>query len=58
LFDGQPTQWDAPASRVEVGGGVNLQRNLTLRGIVQKNWRDGGRIKRKTYVSTQLVYWF
>jgi hypothetical protein len=58
LFDGQPTQWDAPVKRVEVGGGVNLQRNLTLRGVVQHNWRDGGRIHERTYVSAQLSYWF
>jgi hypothetical protein len=58
LFDGQPTQWDAPVTRVEVGGGVNLQRNLTLRGVVQHNWRDGGRVNERTYVSAQLAYWF
>jgi len=58
LFGGQPEQWDAPVTRVEVGGGINLQRNLTLRSIVQHNWRDGGRVKEGTYVSAQLAYWF
>jgi hypothetical protein len=58
LFDGQPTQWDAPVTRVEAGGGVNIQRNLTFRAIVQHNWRDGGRVKERTYVSGQLAYWF
>jgi hypothetical protein len=58
LFNGQPTQWDAPVSRYEIGGGINLQRNLTARGVVQRNWRDGGRVKQRTYVSAQLTYWF
>ena len=58
LFDGQPTSWDAPVARVEAGGGVNLQRNLTLRTVVQRNWRDGGRVHHGTYVSGQLSYWF
>lgn len=58
LFGGQPTPWDAPVTRVEGGGGVNLQRNLTLRGIVQHDWRDGGRVRSRTYVSGQISYWF
>jgi len=58
LFNGQPTSWDAPVERVEAGGGVNLQRNLTLRAIFQHNWRDGGRVREKSYVSAQLTYWF
>ena len=45
-------------TRVEVGGGVSLQRNLTLRGVVQRNWRDGGRVHDKTYLSAQISYWF
>lgn len=58
LFAGRPTPWDAPVTRAEVGGGVYLQRNLTLRGVVQRDWRDGGRIHRRTYVSGQISYWF
>jgi len=58
LFEGQPTEWDAPVSRVELGGGVNIQRNLTARLVVQRNWRDGGRVHDRTYVSGQLSYWF
>jgi hypothetical protein len=58
LFGGQPTTWDAPVSRIELGGGVNIQRNLTARAVVQHNWRDGGRVKQATYVSAQLAYWF
>ena len=58
LFNGEPTEWDAPVSRVEVGGGINIQRNLTARVVVQQNWRDGGRVKERLYVSAQLSYWF
>lgn len=58
LFAGQPTTWDAPVTRVEAGGGFNLQRNLTLRAIVQHDWRDGGRVREQTYVSGQISYWF
>jgi len=58
LFAGQPTTWDAPVERVEAGGGVYLQRNLVARAVVQRNWRDGGRVRQATYVSGQLSYWF
>ena len=58
LFGGAPTPWDAPVTRIEAGGGFYLQRNLTLRGIVQRNWRDGGRVRNRTFVSGQISYWF
>jgi hypothetical protein len=58
LFAGQPTPWDAPVTRVEAGGGIYLQRNLTFRAVVQRNWRDAGRVKNRTFVSGQLSYWF
>ena len=58
LFAGAPTPWDAPVSRIEVGGGVYLRCNLTARGVVQRNWREGGRVGDRTFVSGQLAYWF
>ncbi len=58
LFGGQPTEWEAPVRRVELGGGVYIQRNLTARIVVQRDWRDGGRVREKTFVSGQLTYWF
>jgi hypothetical protein len=57
LFGGQPTTWDAPVKRLEIGTGVYLQRNLMLRMAVQPNWRDGGRVERRTYASAELAYW-
>jgi hypothetical protein len=58
LFGGFPTPWDAPVTRLEAGGGMYLQRNLTLRAVVQHNWRDAGRVRQRTFVSGQLSYWF
>jgi hypothetical protein len=58
LFDGQSTEWDAPITRAEVGGGWYLQRNFIAKAAVQSNWRDGGRQTRRTFVSAQLLFWF
>jgi hypothetical protein len=57
---GRPTfdTWDAPVTRLEAGGGVYLQRNLTFRLSVQFNKRDGGFVRQRTFNSAQLVYWF
>ena len=44
--------------RLEVGGGMYLRRTLTVRGVVQRNWRDGGRVMARTFVSGQVAYWF
>ncbi|HEY0875515.1 MAG TPA: hypothetical protein VGD94_18705 [Vicinamibacterales bacterium] len=51
-------EWDAPVTRFEFGGGYSLQRNLVLRAVVQTNQRDGGRIKKRTFVSGQVAWWF
>jgi hypothetical protein len=58
LFDGAPTPWDAPVSRIELGGGVYFRRNVTARMVVQRNWRDAGRVTTRTFVSGQLAFWF
>jgi len=51
--------WDAPVTRVEVGGGYAIQRNLTLKLSVQHNTRDGGVLaKTATLAAGQLVFWF
>jgi hypothetical protein len=52
------TEWDAPVTRVEVGGGYYLQRNLVARVAVQVNRRDGGRVRTSTLPAFQLLYWF
>lgn len=58
LFGGAPTPWDAPVSRIEAGGGVYLMRTLTARAVLQRNWRDAGRVKARTFLSAQVAYWF
>lgn len=58
FFGGAPTSWDAPVRRIEAGAGFYLQRNITLRGVLQHNWRDGGRVRERTYASAQIAYWF
>lgn len=51
--------WDAPVTRVEVGGGYSIQRNLVMKMSAQRNTRDGGRLTRRaTLGAAQLVYWF
>jgi len=50
--------WDAPVSRIELGGGYAVQRNLLLKLSVQRNTRDGGRTRRLDITSLQAVYWF
>src|SRR4029079_5916018 len=44
LFAGIPTPWDAPVTRVEVGGGVYILRNLVARAVIQRNLPDAGRV--------------
>jgi hypothetical protein len=58
FFNGQPTPWDAPITRIETGGGIYIQRNFTLRAVVQRDWRDGGLQRTGTFYSGQLSYWF
>jgi hypothetical protein len=53
-----PTAWDAPVDRIEVGGGYYVQRNLVARAVVQRNRRDGGHVRSRTFVAGQLSYWF
>jgi hypothetical protein len=50
--------WDAPVSRVEIGGGYYLQRNAIARVSWQHNDREGGRTRRDRLVAAQLLFWF
>jgi hypothetical protein len=50
--------WDAPLSRIEVGGGYSLQRNLVLKLSYQYNSRDGGRVRTLNLAAAQLLFWF
>lgn len=50
--------WDAGVRRVEAGAGYSLLRTLILRAAVQANQRDGGRVTERTYVASQVSWWF
>ena len=51
--------WDAPVTRIEIGAGYSIQRNLLLKGAFQYDNRDGGVLQRVTHmVASQLVFWF
>ena len=58
LFAGRPTPWDAGVERLEGGAGWFFLRNLIGRVALQRNWREGGRVSSRTFVSGGLVYWF
>ena len=51
-------EWEAPLSRLEVGGGFYVQRNLIAKTSLQFNRRDGGRVTRSQLLAVQLLYWF
>ncbi len=53
-----PDEWDAPVTRIEVGGGYSLMHNLVLKLAVQRNTRDTRRTPSRTFVATQAVFWF
>ena len=50
--------WDAPVTRLEIGGGYSLQRNLVLKLSYQHNSRDGGRVRTLNLAAAQLLFWF
>ena len=50
--------WEAPVTRVEVGGGYSLLRNLLLKLSYQYNTRDGGRVETLNLAAAQLLFWF
>jgi hypothetical protein len=50
--------WDAPVTRIEIGGGYSIQRNLVLKLSYQRNTREGGRARKVNVGAAQAVYWF
>lgn len=50
--------WDAPTWRLESGVGYSLTRNLMLKGVFQKNNRDGGLVRHDSFFAGQVAYWF
>jgi hypothetical protein len=62
LFDGRPTPWDVPVTRLEVGGGYYVRRNVIAKATYQHNWRDGEHDAlydmRTRFLAAQVMYWF
>jgi hypothetical protein len=54
-----PTQttWEAPVSRLEVGAGFSLRRNVMLKAAVQQNWRQGG-YRSERIAAVQTLFWY
>ena len=50
--------WEAPVTRLEVGGGYYLLRNVIVRSSLQVNHRDAGRVTRSRLLAGQLLVWF
>jgi hypothetical protein len=51
-------EWDAPVTRLEVGGGYYVRRNVLARASVQSNERNGGRVLSSRFLTGQVLYWF
>ena len=51
-------EWEAPVSRVEIGGGYYLLRNAVARLSWQHNDREGGRTRTDSLLAAQLLFWF
>jgi hypothetical protein len=50
--------WDAPVTRIEVGGGYYFQRNLVGKVTYQHNRREAGPLRRLGVWAGQLLFWF
>ena len=51
--------WDAPVTRVEIGAGYSIQRNLLVKIAYQRDTRDGGRLPTTGNLpAIQVMYWF
>lgn len=53
-----PAAWEAPVTRVEVGGGYSLLRNLLMKLSFQYNRRDTVRVPTVALVAAELIFWF
>jgi len=54
---GTSLTWDAPVSRVELGAGFSVRRNLLLKAAVQQNWRSGAAYSEKI-AAAQALFWY
>jgi len=52
------TTWEAPVTRVEIGAGYNIRRNVVLKAVVQQNWRKEAAEQSDMVVAAQTHFWF
>jgi hypothetical protein len=57
-YNNQRVAWDGPVTRVEIGTGYSIQRNVRVKLAYQYDWRDAGSTRRLGAVATQIGYWF
>ena len=50
--------WDAPVTRIEVGGGYSIRHNVVARAVYQYNWRSTTTGETNGLASAQLLFWF
>ena len=58
---GQPTPWDAPVTRIELGSGLHISRHLLARTSGQYNWRERPMrfvASHRFYLAGQLAFTF
>jgi hypothetical protein len=55
---GAVVTWDAPVRRFELGAGWTVWRHVLLKGVWQRNRRDGGRVRASDLGAVQVVTWF
>ena len=51
-------EWDAQTWRIETGVGYSVTRSILLKGAWQNNGRDGGRVRKDSFIAGQVMYWF
>jgi hypothetical protein len=57
-YDNQRVAWDGPVTRVEIGTGYSIQRNVRVKLAYQYDWREAGTTQRRGALATQIGYWF
>jgi hypothetical protein len=52
------TPWEAPVTRVELGAGYNIRRNVVVKAAVQQNWRKETAEQSDMVIAAQTQFWF
>ena len=52
------TPWEAPVTRIEIGAGFNIRRNVVVKGAVQQNWRKEAAEQSDVVIAAQTQFWF